>query len=281
MEQQENVVRTALNAAQKPFIETISGTPVLFTPGQNGAWSAKELTDLRAAPARKRGTVTLHQLDSLLAFVNTHKEAGTQIIVDADYAANRVNFKAVINGHTGSEPGFSDYFALYSPVKTVDWSNWLGSNGKKMNQEDFARFLQDNIASIAEQNPADEHRAYPAAAALLEFASNLEMTSTVKFRSGTKVQNGQVQFEYIEQGDNATQGRLAAFERFGIGVQPFAGGNGYFIEAFLRFRIDRNNGELKLWFDLNRPDKALENATEQMIARVTAEAGVPVYFGAV
>lgn len=281
MDQQQNIVRTALNAAQKPFVETVNGLPILFKPGRDGVWDHEELPELREAPHRKEGSVTLHQLDSLLAFVAEHKQTGTQIIVDANYAANRVKFKAVIDGHTGAAAGFNNFYALYQPVNTVDWSNWLGSNGKRVSQEEFARFLQDNIAAIAATDPANEQRRYPAAADLLEFATNLEMTSTVKFRSGTKVQNGQVQFEYVEQGDDATKGKLEMFERFGIGVQPFAGGDAYFIEAFLRFRIDRNTGELKLWYDLNRPDKALENATEQMIARVKAEAAVPVYFGAV
>ena len=281
MEQQTDIIRTALDAAQKPFIETVNGMPILFKPGRDGEWSCHELDARRAAPERKNGKVSLHHRESLLAFVAEHKEAGTQIIVDANYAANSVRFKAVINGHTGAAPGFDDFFALYQPVNTVDWSNWLGSNGKRLNQEDFARFLQDNITSIAAADPANPQRQYPAAADLLEFATNLEMTSTVRFRSGTKVQNGQVQFEYVEQGADATKGKLEMFERFGIGVQPFTGGDAYFIEAFLRFRIDRNTGELKLWYDLNRPDKALEKATEQMIARVKAEAAVPVYFGAV
>lgn len=281
MDQQQNIIRTALNAAQKPFFETINGLPILFKPGSDGAWEHEEFPELREAPPRKEGCVTLHQLDSLLAFVAEHKQTGTQITVAANYAANLVKFKAVIDGHTGAAAGFNNFYALYQPVNTVDWSNWLGKNGQKLGQEDFARFLQDNIASIAATNPADPQHQYPTAAALLEFSSNLEMTSTVKFRSGTKVQNGQVQFEYVEQGDDATKGKLEMFERFGIGVQPFAGGDAYFIEAFLRFRIDRNSGELKLWYDLHRPDKALENATEQMIARVKAEAEVPVYFGAV
>ncbi|WP_028499670.1 DUF2303 family protein [Microvirgula aerodenitrificans] len=281
MNTEKNIVESALQAANKPFLIDIAGTPVLMLPGSDGGWNYDELTRYRWEPLRKTGSVVLHQLDSLLAFVKEHKEGGTQLIVDADYGQGRTQFRAVINGHTGAEPGFCDFTALYAPLKTVDWSNWLASNGKKMGQEEFARFLQDNIANIASQNPADTSRQYPAAAALLEFASNLEMTSTVRFRSSTRVQNGQVQFEFVEEGDNNTKGRLEMFERFGLGLQPFAGGDAYFIEAFLRFRIDRNSGELKLWYDLNRPDKALESATEKMIERIKAESGVPVYFGKV
>lgn len=281
MSTEKNIVESAIESAAKPFLIDVGGTPTLLMPDHSGGWSHKELPQYRQVPLRKTGTVVLHQLDSLLTFVHEHQQDGTQLIVDADYAQNRVQFKAVINGHTGAAPGFGDFAALYQPMKTVDWSNWLESNGKKMGQEDFAKFLQDNIANIAGQNPADTSRQYPAAADLLEFASNLEMTSTVRFRSSTKVQNGQVQFEFVEEGDNNTKGRLEMFEKFGIGLQPFAGGDAYFIEAFLRFRIDRNNGELKLWYDLNRPDRSLESATDQMIERVKAESGVPVYFGKV
>lgn len=279
MNTEKNIVESAIQAASKPFLMDISGTPVLLMPDCNGGWSRQELDKYRTEPLRKTGAVVLHQLDSLLAFIKEHKESGTQLFVDADYAQGRASFKAVMNGHTGPQPDFGDFTALYTPMKTVDCSNWLESNGKKMDQEEFARFLQDNIANIVSQDPANTSRQYPAAADLLEFASNLEMTSTVRFRSSTKVQNGQVQFEYVEEGDNNTKGRLQMFERFGLGLQPFAGGDAYFIEAFLRFRIDRNSGELKLWYDLNRPDKALENATEKMIERIKVESDVPVYFG--
>lgn len=192
MTEQENIVRTALDAAQEPFLNNDYSTPIMLIPMGGGAWKHQLMPELRTTPERKKGNVYLHQLESFLDFIKEHKEQGTQITVEADYAANKVRFKATINGHTGSTAGFGDFCVYYTPVNTVDWTNWISNNSKKMNQEDFARFLQDNIAAISNQNPAEPARIYPAAAALLEFASNLEMTTTVKFRSSTRVQNGQV-----------------------------------------------------------------------------------------
>lgn len=71
------------------------------------------------------------------------------------------------------------------------------------------------------------------------------------------------------------------FERFAIGVQPFNGGPAFFLEAMLRFRIDKNSGDIKFWYELARPDKALEQSTAQMISEICENTDVPVYFGAV
>lgn len=281
MNETRNDIQTAINAAQKPFIHTENGLPIAFIPNGDGQWNMKELDKLRSHPARKQGTTQLHQLDSFIAYTNLHKEAGTQIIVDANYAAGAVKFKTILNGDH-ADAGFGDNVVRYEPQKTVDWSNWLGMNGKKVDQMALATFLTDNIANIAQTNPANTALEYPAAAAMLEFVTNLEMTSTVKYRSGTKVQNGQVQFEYVEEGSDQTKGKLNMFERFGIGLTPFAGGQAYFIEAFLRFRINRESGALTIWFDLHRPDQVLEAATKEMIATLQEQVtDCPIYFGAV
>lgn len=274
-------IQSALDAAQKPITQVINGLPVVFLPTGSGQWKMEKLPELRETPERKAGRTTLHQLDSFIKFSNTHKTAGTQIVVDADYSRNRVAFKAILNGDTGTDAGFADHLAYYEPQKTVDWSNWLGMNGKKVSQTELATFLTDNISSIADSNPADPDRKYPTAGDVLDFITNLEMTSTVKYRSGTKVQNGQVQFEYVEEGNDQTKGKLAMFERFGIGLTPFAGGTAYFIEAFLRFRINRDSGALTIWFDLSRPDRVLEAATKEMIETLQTSVDSPIYFGSV
>lgn len=281
MSDNRNQIQTAIDAAQKPFIQNENGLPIAFVPNGNGDWTMKELDHLRLAPSRKKGTTHLHQLDSFIAYTTRHKEAGSQIIVDANYANGTVKFKTILNGDHEAA-GFGDSIVRYEPQKTVDWSNWLGMNGKKVDQMTLATFLTDNIANIAEINPANPQFKYPNAADVLEFITNLEMTSTVKYRSGTKVQNGQVQFEYVEEGSDQTKGKLAMFERFGIGLTPFAGGQGYFIEAFLRFRINRDSGALTIWFDLHRPDQVLEAATKEMIATLQEQiTDCPIYFGAV
>jgi uncharacterized protein YfdQ (DUF2303 family) len=275
-------IQAALNAAQKPFFQTINGTPILLSPARDGAWEATDYSELREAPLRKQGTTNLHQTDSFISYVNLHKQAGTQIIVDADYAANRVKFKAILNGDSPTAAGFADHIARFDPKTTVEWKNWTDMNGEKVNQMELATFLTNNISNIASTNPADPTRQYPNAADVLEFITNLEMTSTVRYRSGTKVQNGQVQFEYVEEGNDATKGKLQMFERFGIGVVPYAGGQGYFIEAFLRFRINRDSGALTIWFDLHRPDQVLEAATKAAIEQLQAEiTDCPIYFGTV
>ena len=59
MENQNNIIRTALDAAQKPFIAAMpDGTPVVFAPAENGDWSFDTMPRYRAPPTVKKASPT-------------------------------------------------------------------------------------------------------------------------------------------------------------------------------------------------------------------------------
>lgn len=177
METQENMIKTALQAAQKPFFEFApNNTLLVFTPDQDGGWRYKSHPELMQNPYRKCGKFLMHDTASLIKFVQKHKQDGTQIYIDADFKSGRIDVTAVINGHTQQAPGWLDFYAVYTPQHTTSASNWLNNNAHRMNQMEFSHFLTNNARNIVSKNPGNENSVYPTAAEVLDFALNLEYT---------------------------------------------------------------------------------------------------------
>jgi uncharacterized protein YfdQ (DUF2303 family) len=88
-----------------------------------------------------------------------------------------------------------------------------------------------------------------------------------------------VRLEFTEDGNDATKKNLELFKEFAIGVSPFFGGTGYEVRSFLRYRINRNSGEITFWYELQRADKVLEDACKDLIAKIQAETNLPVLYG--
>lgn len=264
--------------AQKPFIDYIEGVPVIFTPDENGSWDAERCQQLLSAPTRKFGTIKIHSVDSFIDVVKSQGSlTNSNIYVDADYAANKVSATAVFNDF-GDDPGatgWRDHRAVFIPRQTQEWKRWTAKSGAKMTQSELAFFLEENVNDIVTTTPGGV-----TGADVLAFVTKLEETKTVKFRSGTNIQNGEVQLEYVEDGDDNTKGKLNMFKEFSLGLRVFEGDEERIgLKAFLRYRINRNDAQVTFWFDLQRPDRVIEDASKAIVKKISDQAGVAVIYG--
>ena len=281
MENQNDIIRTALDAAQKPFIAAMpDGTPVVFNPNGNGGWNYNSYSLNRAEPSRKKGFATAHDLDSLIAYVKKHQTAGTEIYINADFLRGDIRIRAVLNGDTAEASGFKDFGIDYQPVFTPAAREWKSYNGEKLNQIQFAGVLTNNARDIVSSNPDDPAAKYPTGSEVLDFALNLEYTEKTTFKQGYREQDGRMNFVFQSEDAGKTDTTLKAFEKFGVAFTPFLGGKTYFVEALLKFRIDKNNGGLILWYELQQLHRVMELATQD-IAKALREAlpELPIYNG--
>ena len=281
MENQNDIIRTALDAAQKPFIAAMpDGTPVVFNPNGNGGWNYNSYSLNRAEPARKKGFATAHDLDSLIAYVKKHQTAGTEIYINADFLRGDIGIRAVLNGDTAEASGFKDFGIDYQPVFTPAAREWKSYNGEKLNQIQFAGVLTNNARDIVSSNPDDPAAKYPTGSEVLDFALNLEYTEKTTFKQGYREQDGRMNFVFQSEDAGKTDTTLKAFEKFGVAFTPFLGGKTYFVEALLKFRIDKNNGGLILWYELQQLHRVMELATQDS-AKALREAlpELPIYNG--
>ncbi|WP_157669320.1 DUF2303 family protein [Chitinibacter sp. GC72] len=280
-------VEQLLKAAQKPFQENIEldsygqgYRPVVFVPTGYKA-EYPDFESKLAAPLRKTGTVTLADTESFNWYLKEHGEAHrTRIYLEADYEAGKVEFTALLNDHQADidSPAWRDHIAKFSPKKSVEWNRWVGNNKQAMSQNDFASFLEDNLTEIAELE------GLPTASQLMEMALNFEATSEKRFKSHSRLQSGGIQFEFVDQEDDATRQKMSIFERFAIGIpvfaQPLTESDqivAYRIDARIKYRI--RDGKLTFWYELVRTDKVLKKASEDIVGEIKTGSGFPILAG--
>lgn len=283
---QGNFADTIARIAPRPVELVNSGSGRLFAvPEGYNLETDASLQKLQPTPARKAGTVKLKTQDSFMQYVNQHKQPQSQlyVAVNAKSADNPLVVTAVLNDHFHgdlalSPPGWCDFKAILVPDSSPEWKTWIGGNGQKMSQMEFATFIEDNIHCFA-GNETEGGAGFPSGGEMLQMALAFEASSEKRIRSAVRIQSGGIQIEHVDTDDAATVSRMQAFDRFRLGLAPFWRGDSYPLEAKLRYR--NTSGGLTLWYDLVRPDRVVDHAVEEMLAKVEAGTGIKPIFGGI
>jgi uncharacterized protein YfdQ (DUF2303 family) len=236
-------------------------------------YAIKEISDRvelqQDVPNRKRGTVQLKSLQSLMDYMadmQTADSASTDAFVYANPDLRTIT--AVFNDNKNAG-GWRDHRAVFSAEFTPEFKRWMDWNGKQMGQTEFAEFVEDNMADITE----------PAAAKLLDMALTIQAKTDINFSSAKRLQNGQVQLQYTEA-INATAGTNGGMEipkEFTLGLRIFKNGEGYKLRARLKYRL--NAGAIKFWYELDRPERSIEDAFAGYVATLSTTSGYRVLLG--
>jgi len=223
-------------------------------------------------PLRKRGTVTVKDVASLLAYMaDQHLQgATTTAYVYADPDARTIT--SVFNDQRAGAAGWRDFRANFKAEYTPEFQRWLQNNGteRAKNQTDFAEFIEDNLADIQE----------PFAQQLLEVATTIQATSGIDFKSAKRLQDGQTQLTYTETIDAraGANGAVSIPKEFTLGLRIFKNGEGYKLKARLKYRL--HGGGVKFWYELDRPERAVEDAFMGYVEQVREKSGYAVLLGA-
>lgn len=232
-----------------------------------------DITDLvekaQETPKRKRGTVTLHSLESLLLYAADQASAEVGYIY-ADVDARSIT--AVFNDNKGADfAGWRDHRAQFVAELTPEAKKWIAHNGASnaFSQTEFAEFIEDNIADLA----GDESKN------LLSVATTIQASSGINFSAAKRLQDGQTQLVYNET-INATagqDGKLQIPQYFDLGLRLFKGDQaGYKLRARLKYRLV--NPGVKFWYELERHERAIEDAFGGYVEKVK-ESGYTVLLG--
>jgi uncharacterized protein YfdQ (DUF2303 family) len=235
-------------------------------------YTAKDVTDLvekaQPAPSRKRGTVQVKDVASLLAYC-ADQDAKHMGYIYAD--PDKRTITAVFNDQRVLDmPGWRDHRAEFKAEYTPEFHKWSSMNAQHMDQGKFAEFIEDNFADITE----------PAAQAMLDVATTIQAKTDINFSSSKRLQNGQVQLAYTETIDAraGANGALEIPKEFTLGLRIFKNGPGYKLKARLKYRL--NAGSVKFWYELDRPERAVEDAFGGYIEVVREVSGYTVLLGA-
>lgn len=271
MDQIDNV-KTLLDAgAAGGEVRTISdGVPFAIVPE---GYEAKGLEKMLPAPIRKRAAVTTSDATGFIDYLNKHSDADHSLIyAQIDSEKNICKLVAVIDDHGGTIPQWREHTCAFEPKQAVEWSRWLGKNKAVMSQTDFATWLEDNLPDVATVP------GFPTGTEILAMALGFEANAEKRLRSKINLQNGGVQFEFVEDEDKDTRTSMKVFERFTLGLPVFDGSaSAYPLEARLKYR--EKSGTLSFWYELIRPDRVFKTAVTDELANIKSGTSLNIIAG--
>lgn len=245
----------------------------------DGNTSRKSLEYLQKRPSVVRSSVDVYDTESFIAYVNRfarksypNLESETvETVIFGKITETNVSFTGVLDYHAdmSSQAGRGQHRVVYDCRTTPEWRRWTENDGKKMNQEAFAAFIEDNAPDIVD----------PSSAVMIEVAGSLDARTTGSFSSATRLTNGSVTLKYSEnvEAKAGLNGDVEIPTTFAIGVSPFIGFSKFRVQARLRYRI--SEGKLVLWYELVRPHKVVEDCGKEALQAIQEETGVQPFIG--
>lgn len=129
-----------------------------------------------------------------------------------------------------------------------------------MGQERLADFLEEMDHTIIE----------PEAAEIVEIVTAMRVNSDKRFTSKVNRTDGSFTFEYSEEMD--TKGTIKVPDKFSILVAPYRSAE--YVELLVRLRYRINEGKLKFHYSILRPDRAQEDAFNQVCEAIEQKVGM-------
>ena len=265
-----DIMKQALELGRQLNATTeVNGIPAVW---EHPEWKLRTLEKLLPHPQRKEGVVHLDHLQSFIDYVSHHKETGTAIFVSADNV-KETRFTAKIDYHEASSngaAGWREHTAIFCPTLTEPMKVWLLNSGKKMNQVEFAFFVEENRAEILEPSGTD----------MLRLATSLKAKAEANYDKGVTLQNGEIKFHYVEtiEATAGRHGEMTIPEEMVLAIPIFRGDQ--VADRFpARFRYRVGSGALQLWYELIRPYEVFDGAVASLVLQIQSALGCNLYYG--
>lgn len=237
-------------------------------------------------PARAKGKIEVHDKQSFIEAVNRFgviNKAASSAGVVVYACLSPAQLIGVLNDHIsgksgdqtqggGSSAGWRDHLVQFGMAFSTEYNLWVKSDGKPMDQMDFAHFIDENMPDFITPSGAD----------MLQLATNFKSARDVRFDSKIKMQGGDVQLSYhdVENGGAGAAHSASMPETIKIAIPVWhgLGQKKYEFEAKLRYRV--SEGTLQLHYKLIRPQKVVDQAFQDVVDEVKAGCkDVPLLFG--
>lgn len=262
--------------AKAPFTFELEGVPFIAKPSCDGSWDVDKQSDLMERPKRNTLTISFKDLDSFCNYVRDHATEDSSLYLQPNIKKLEFSALACIDDCKRNLPNWRQEKVTYILETSLEWEEWTKNNKEKMRQEEFALFLEEHLCDIV-----DDTDGKTTALTLLNAVTNLYEVRNVTYGSTVSLSNGMASFEFTEK--NGASGKIQVPTEFVIGIPVFEDGPAYTIRAKLRYRIDRNNGSLCLWFELQLINRVFKNAIERQSKAISEKLTnvLPIYDGLV
>lgn len=231
------------------------------------------------SPPRKTGTVTAHDVESFIEYVQRHASDDTVIYG----SQNPARFIAVLNDHAKTQVDdftsdasneedvrgarWRDFRCCYPLVHSREWTTWMEKNRKPFpNNKDFAEWLEDNLVDIVE----------PAHGDMMRVALDFSVTSGASFSNPVDLDTGATRLSYTLETKN---GAVEIPKVFTIEIPVFQGIEVTTYKIDARFRYKMREGGVDIRYELVRPHKVVEQAFKDELQLIRDQTKALVLFG--
>ncbi len=280
----------------------------------------KDLTaDHRAAaeylkPARRRGTASLQDLNSLIAWANRFKGDTSALFANPDmsnplltciadyHAAGSIDVSDVTGDPTARH---CHHRAKYGFPLSDEWKAWMkvstGNQGEPLllEKDDLGEFIEAQAKDIMDPTPAIiagkhdekndpwENRLIETArkiegrfgqlTQLLAMSKQFQVFETSDLQLKTNRDTGEQEIQFLNEHKTADGSPLKIPNLLIIAIPVFKGGAPY--RMCVRFRYRKSGGTVRFILKVYNPEKAFEAAFNEAIEQATEETGLPTFFG--
>ena len=264
----DNMARHALDAGiaaatlTDPLIPLEEGRLHLLVPD---GFTVKDVTDPLRLPSRIKQKVIVDTRASLVSYANRFQDHRSVII--ADYDAGTISAHLDFHGDNEHELA-AQHNAHTATLKLRDseeYARWNEMEGGMHSQEEFAMFIEENVADVSDPDHSD----------LIEICRELEASQGVRFKSGTRLDNGDRAFTY--ETETHVKSEISVPQEIRLQIPLYFGEEPTEIRAKFRFRPTTTG--LVLGFIWHRVEYMRQAKFQEMATLAADETGLPVFFG--
>lgn len=264
--------------------------PVLVLPNANGltASSVKAfLNDYRERPERRAGVATVGDITSFAEHVKRFADTDSVIFANPDPA--KPSLVAVLDYHRAgatADPRFGAHRTSYPFPLSDEWKAWKNKNGVALTQKEFAEFIEDRIADIADGYSVSDSSlqlagklggTFASPSKLVELSREFSVREGAAVKQATNLSSGEAQISYVTAHTDDDGKPLKVPSLFLIQIPVFRADAPYEIAVRLRYRV--KEGKISWFFELYRADKVFDHAFNEACAKASSLTNLPVIVG--
>ena len=243
----------------------------------------EEIERYRINPERRSGTARVTTLRAFVDLVNRHKDEGSVIFARTEWP--EPGLMAVIDYHTkNNAPRHGGHRIEYKFPVTKEFKAWVDRNGKALQQEDFALFLEERAPDLVEPND-DEVKLLEALLKtriampneVFDLARGLEVRVGQTVANHTRIQSGEGQLVFTETHTNSKGEPLIVPGLFIVQVAAFVDGGPVRIPARLRYRV--KGGDIVWFYQLYQWEENLRRRIKVDLESAEFDTALPTFEG--
>lgn len=257
---------TAIEAARvaKPIFKQEDGRLHALIPE---GFNLAEISDPHRLPPMIAQSVKVDDRASLEIYTNRFSDDRTIILADFDAGTIR----AVLDWHKSNDgadamaPQHAKHSVTLHLRDSLEYQRWNDMEGTMHSQEDFARFIEENVTDVSD----------PDHSTLLEICRDLEATQGSTFKAGTRLENGDRSFRY--ETETRVTNEIQVPTEIGLEIPLYFGEEPTFVRAKFRFRASQAG--LALGFVWHRVEYQRQAAFQEIAFAASENTGRPVIYG--